>query len=299
MKMSQKVYLIGLSFALFCPSLSAKERVLAVPVNAQVQNQWCWAATSRSIIEFFEGSAPSQCEIAEFARKNATLDSASGYYFGDENCCTNPSGACNNWNYNWGNPGSVVGIVENYTSAIASNYKDDKTGSYYALDQFQSFIDSSKLTYIRWEWTNGGGHFVIGYGYNDSIMFYMDPAHNEGAKMATYSWIINDGIHNWTHSNLFEKPGFAGGVVTSSSEVLSSSSETPSVRLSPTLPDLPSPRLFYREKQLILYVDKPLGAVNILNAQGQILFHLKQLDRGEHLLSPYFPRQKLFIEQRF
>jgi len=61
-------------------------------------------------------------------------------------------------------------------------------------------IDSSHPFVIRWGWYAGGGHFIDGRGIEGNYIYYMDPWPGEGYKIALYSWVVDDGIHQWTHS---------------------------------------------------------------------------------------------------
>ena len=60
-----------------------------VPTKSQTQTNWCWATDSQCILEYY-GTKKQQCEIVEYAR---TLQPST---FGSTNCCTSPSGKCNN-----------------------------------------------------------------------------------------------------------------------------------------------------------------------------------------------------------
>ena len=55
---------------------------------------------------------------------------------------------------------------------------------------------------IRWEWTTGGGHFIIGHGLQDGTLYYMNPWVGEGLKFATYDWVKSNADHTWTHTNV-------------------------------------------------------------------------------------------------
>ena len=55
---------------------------------------------------------------------------------------------------------------------------------------------------IRWGWAAGGGHFVVGYGKSGNTIYYMNPWYGEGKKFADYDWVVNDGNHDWTHTNV-------------------------------------------------------------------------------------------------
>jgi len=66
--------------------------------------------------------------------------------------------------------------------------------------EVQNQIDSGRPFVIRWGWYTGGGHFLVGHGIEDSTVYYMDPWPGEGYSIAYYSWVVDNGIHAWTHS---------------------------------------------------------------------------------------------------
>ncbi len=139
---------------------------LNVPKVTQEQSQWCWAGSSASVLGYY-GNTISQCTIADYARQNATW-----HNFGSVNCCTNPSGECNYWNYNWGFAGSMQDILIHWG---VNNYGVD-----YALSipTVKSELIAKRPFIFRWGWTSGGGHFLVGHGFSasDSMFSYMNPA---------------------------------------------------------------------------------------------------------------------------
>lgn len=167
------------------------QTILGVPTVFQIENQWCWAGCTNSILSYY-GFNTTQCQIAEYTRTVATWHS-----FGSTNCCTTASLGCNYWNYNWGYAGSMEDILfffGNITDATVSNTLSIATIS--------TEINAGRPFIIRWGWTSGGGHFIVGKGYDVSNnIYYMNPWPGEGSKIATYNWMVSDGVHNWTHTN--------------------------------------------------------------------------------------------------
>lgn len=174
---------------LLCRSLLGQ--VLTVNQITQEQNQWCWAGSSKCILDYYNNPID-QCAIADYTRTVATW-----HNFGSVNCCTNPSGECNYWNYNWGNPGSIQDILVHF-----SGIQNSGRASALSVSDVQSELGGGKPFVIRWGWTTGGGHFVVGHGYKDDMMYYMDPWYGEGLKIASYSWVVSGSSHNWTHTNV-------------------------------------------------------------------------------------------------
>lgn len=165
-------------------------QVIPVKQVIQSKDQWCWAGVTESILDCYQHPRP-QCEIAEYARTVITW-----HNFGTANCCINPNAGCNYWNYSWGYPGSIEDILEHFGNV--SNY-----GVSYPLSlaESQTELTNRRLFVIRWGWYSGGGHFVVGHGVSGNTMYYMNPWPGEGLKMATYNWVKDDGVHQWTHTN--------------------------------------------------------------------------------------------------
>ncbi len=164
---------------------------LRVPETIQEQDQWCWAATSSCVLKYY-GSNIQQCEAAEYTREVANW-----HNFGNINCCVDPLQGCNYWNYNYGNLGSIEDILHHWG---VYNYGVEGV---LGIPMCQVEINSGHPFIIRWGWTGGGGHFLVGHGVdvNNSMLYYMDPWFNEGLHIASYSWVVQNSDHTWTHTN--------------------------------------------------------------------------------------------------
>ena len=167
-----------------------KAEVLEITEEIQKVSQWCWAAVSNSILDYY-GFEGEQCEIAEYTRQVATW-----HNYGTAYCCDKPNGQCNYWNYLWGEDGSVADILLHF-GGIATEGIDAPLTS----DECHGQIVINRPFIIRWAWDTGGGHFVIGHGIEpDGTFHYMDPWFGEGAKISTYDWMVEGGKHEWTHT---------------------------------------------------------------------------------------------------
>ena len=208
--------------------------VLDYPEIIQEQNQWCWAGVSASLFAYFDNPVE-QCEIAEYVRNVATW-----HDFGDTDCCVDPDGGCNYWNYNWGNPGSIDDILTNMQSRIEiDNYG---VGSALTATTLESDLDNDLPPVIRWGWDSGGGHFLVAFGMEenganpaDPIVHYMDPWFGEGHHLALYSWVVRGGSHTWTHTNRLSGVTMQGDV--DSSQHLTMADTVAALRI---LADLPT-----------------------------------------------------------
>lgn len=186
----KKIYIIIL-LILFIGNKASLAQILTVNKVIQEQNEWCWAGVSKCILDYY-GNVTEQCEIAEYTRTVATW-----HNFGDTDCCINPSQGCNYWNYNWGYAGSILDILEYFGSI-------DNYGSSSAMSENKIELEliNGRPFVIRWRWYSGGGHFVVGHGKDNHTLFYMDPWYGEGLKFANYNWVVDNGIHEWTHTNI-------------------------------------------------------------------------------------------------
>ncbi|MDP4117287.1 MAG: T9SS type A sorting domain-containing protein [Bacteroidota bacterium] len=165
---------------------------LSVPLVFQSQDQWCWAGVSSSILGYY-GVNKSDCQIAEYARTVITW-----HNFGTTNCCVNPSLGCNYWNYNWGTAGSIQDILQ------VDGIQNNGVASYLSKTECQTEVSASRPFVIRWGWTGGGGHFIVGHGINvsASVLYVMNPWPGEGFHVLDYNWTVSSSDHNWTHTNV-------------------------------------------------------------------------------------------------
>jgi len=165
---------------------------LSVPLVFQSQDQWCWAGVSSSILGYY-GINKSDCQIAEYARTVITW-----HNFGTTNCCVNPSLGCNYWNYNWGTAGSIQDILQ------VDGIQNNGVATYLSKTECQTEVSASRPFVIRWGWTGGGGHFIVGHGINvsASVLYVMNPWPGEGFHVLDYNWTVSSSDHNWTHTNV-------------------------------------------------------------------------------------------------
>lgn len=204
-----------LALILASPAHAAK-KLNTLQEVLQEQTEWCWAATTRAALLYF-GVDKKQCELAEWTR---THNTANDRYFGATDCCKNPSGQCNTWNYFWmnGSPKKGVGgtiedlLVQFGTNAKTTRYEDDPNTTanegQRGLQDFSAAIDGGKLVFIRWAWSDGGGHFIVGYGYDGTLIHYMNPWPGEGLKIGEHSWMASGAstvngkskTHSWASS---------------------------------------------------------------------------------------------------
>ncbi len=187
----KRISLLLSSLLIITANIPLHAQVLNVQEVIQEQTQWCWAGVSSCTLDYF-GTPTAQCDIAEYTRTVATW-----HDFGPVNCCSYPNLGCNYWNYNWGYPGSIQDILIHFASI-----QNNGVSSYLSKTTITTEIVNNRPFIIRWGWTSGGGHFLVGHGLtNSNDLYYMNPWYGEGLKIADYSWVVSSSDHSWTHTN--------------------------------------------------------------------------------------------------
>ena len=190
MRLIKNIKLIIIITLFIFSQLPLKGQVLNVPQVIQEENQWCWAAASKCILDY-KGFNFSQCQIAEYTRTVAQWHS-----YGNVNCCTSPGGACNYGDYTGGYAGSVQDILEHFGGL--TNYT---TGALSIPDINKSI--SQNLPFVMYL-SAGGGHIIVGHGIADSSLYIMNPWPGEGFGIANYS----SSLSNWIGTNVIVPPTF-------------------------------------------------------------------------------------------
>lgn len=87
--------------------------------------------------------------------------------------------------YNWGVNSSAYTYASSWNSVVSD-------------------INANKPFVIRFGWTSGGGHIMVGTGYElwngDSYVTYMNPWPGEGDSEGLYDWMVSANDHQWTHT---------------------------------------------------------------------------------------------------
>lgn len=170
------------------PSAFAQWKTLNVPLVTQEHSQWCWAGSSKAVLNFY-GQTPSQCQIVNWA-------------FGLNYACGNSTF---NWNSNANQPNNMYGSngsVQNILKAWGvANTAYNSASSWNSV---VSDINANRPFVIRYGWTGGGGHIMVGRGYETAngvnYVYIMNPWPGEGQTYRTYSSAVYASDHQWTHT---------------------------------------------------------------------------------------------------
>jgi hypothetical protein len=199
---------IGIAvFMLFTASAAIAQVYKAdVPVVSQQQNEWCWDANSKCILNYY-GFSVTQCAIAEYVR---TLDPGT---FGTTACCSNPSGKCNNPNYLAGESG-VQGVLKHF-GKIESNPLETTI----PLTKITDELGAKRPFIILITWSSGGGHVVVGCQYNtsNSYITFMDPWQNNGMTTCKHTntgtaIVTSSGTGTWAETLVILTPFVIAGI---------------------------------------------------------------------------------------
>lgn len=153
------------------PSMAATDYIyLNIPGIKQEQSNWCWAATSRSVIEYLNKGTPSQTTIVTTVKGSPVNEGAT--FDEDRTSLTS---------------------LNVSTTAISGTLSWDSIKFY-----TKSWMSPTKATIF---WTSGGGHDLVIYGYyEDSYaknVSYMDPwPSNQTWNSMSYSPFLSNS--NWT-----------------------------------------------------------------------------------------------------
>ncbi|MFF2961433.1 papain-like cysteine protease family protein [Streptomyces sp. NPDC057963] len=156
-------------------SIAATQR-LNITMQAQQKTNWCWAASGNTIATWF-GRSYSQNQFC-----NAAFGRAQGYE------CPNSQAS--------------LGNVQ-----IGLQWAGINSGSYVTgwlrYPTVQAEIAAGRPVETRIQWSSGGGHMHVLYGYDDanSWVYWGDPwPSNNRYNWASHAWYVNNNEFSWTHS---------------------------------------------------------------------------------------------------
>ncbi|MFC8509268.1 papain-like cysteine protease family protein [Streptomyces sp. NPDC057411] len=149
---------------------------LNITMQAQQKTNWCWAGGGNTIATWF-GRGYTQNQFC-----NAAFNRQQGY-------------DCPNWQ-------ATLGNVQNGLSWAGIN-----PGSYVdgwlRYSTVQTEINANRPIETRIQWSSGGGHMHVIYGYDDanSWVYWGDPwPSSDRYNWASHDWYVNNNSFSWTHS---------------------------------------------------------------------------------------------------
>jgi hypothetical protein len=157
-------------------------------MERQMADNWCWAANTASISKYFTpGSNWNQCLIA--CRS-----------LGFSDCCSRPIPSHCDDEYFLNRSLNITGNLRDF---------EDNNLNFRTI---KAEIDNGNILALRIEWSNGAGHFISIFGYDDSgseeFLHIGDPLKEKA--LVSYSKVLFDyeGVGGtWTHSYFTQAPG--------------------------------------------------------------------------------------------
>ena len=168
---------------------------LDVPTVYQEQTNWCWAASSKCVLEYYDFKH-SQCEIADYVRQNDTL-----HDLGDTPCC-NVLNECNKSAAFNGGPGS--GSLQDILVHFGK-IPNDVTAKCLTLPKIEEHIREDCPIIIRREKLSNStsGHAMVIFGIVANVTYcemiwVMDP--EKGKRLLFYDSLQEDFEYKWSHT---------------------------------------------------------------------------------------------------
>ncbi|MEU5686973.1 papain-like cysteine protease family protein [Streptomyces venezuelae] len=157
------------------PSVLAAKR-LNITMQAQQKTNWCWAAGGNT--------------IATYMGRNYSQNQFCNAAFG------------RNQNTECPNNQATLGNVQNGLRWAGINSGSYVTG-WLRYPTVKAEIDAGRPVETRIQWSNGGGHMHVLYGYDDasSWVYWGDPwPSNDRYNWASHAWYVDNNTFSWTHS---------------------------------------------------------------------------------------------------
>ncbi|MEU2229996.1 papain-like cysteine protease family protein [Streptomyces vietnamensis] len=149
---------------------------LNITMQAQQKTNWCWAASGNTIATWY-GRNYSQNQFC-----NAAFNRQQGY-------------DCPNWQADLGNVQNGLGWAGISPGSYVTGWLRYST--------VQTEINADRPVETRIQWSSGGGHMHVIYGYDDtnSWVYWGDPwPSSDRYNWASHAWYVNNGSFSWTHS---------------------------------------------------------------------------------------------------
>lgn len=149
---------------------------LNLTMQAQQNSEWCWAASGNTVASYF-GKSYSQNQFCNMAFDRSVNSS------------------CPNWQASLDNDQEAFGAM-----GLGAGYY------YYGYLSYNTVINeitANRPVITRIQWSSGGGHMEVLYGYDksNSWVYWGDPWPSDSRyNWATWSYYVSNGSFEWTHS---------------------------------------------------------------------------------------------------
>ncbi|MBD0691646.1 papain-like cysteine protease family protein [Streptomyces sp. CBMA123] len=156
--------------------LAGTFKKLNITMQQQQQTNWCWAASGNTIATWF------------------------GYNYSQNQFCNAAFGR--SVDSNCPNSQASLADVQNGLDWVGINPGSYVTG-YLRYSTVQSEVDANRPVETRIQWSSGGGHMHVVYGYDTSNnwVYWGDPwPSNYRYNWADYWYYVNNDTFSWTHS---------------------------------------------------------------------------------------------------
>ncbi|MFH7596264.1 papain-like cysteine protease family protein [Streptomyces racemochromogenes] len=158
------------------PTSALAYKRLDITMQAQQKSNWCWAASGNTIATWF-GRTYSQNQFcnAAFNRQQGT------------ECPNNQA---------------TLGNVQTALRWAGINSGSYVTG-WLQYSTVQTEINANRPVETRIQWSGGGGHMHVLYGYDtaSSWVYWGDPwPSNDRYNWASHAWYVDNDTFSWTHS---------------------------------------------------------------------------------------------------
>ncbi|HHL0960468.1 TPA: papain-like cysteine protease family protein [Serratia marcescens] len=141
-------------------------------MQKQILANWCWAAVSASVGNYYGTGVWTQCDVASNAL--------------DRNCCNQP-GPCNVYGY----LDSALQITRSYNGMSRSSLK---------MSVIQNQINMGRPIGLRCAWYGGGAHFLVIYGTNGNYLLIADSIYGYSTRVLNSFPRSYNGGGTWTHT---------------------------------------------------------------------------------------------------
>jgi len=151
-------------------------RKLNITMQQQQNTNWCWAASGNTIATYY------------------------GYNYSQNQFCNAAFGR--SINSTCPNNQATLGDVQNGLSWIGISPGSYVNG-YLRYSTVQTEIDANRPVETRIQWSSGGGHMQVLYGYDtgNNWVYWGDPwPSNYRYNWADYWYYVNNDSFSWTHS---------------------------------------------------------------------------------------------------